>query len=86
LPIYAWYDSTNRTVYYYTQASGVYLNSDSSFMFSGYSNLKNVVNSDDWNTSMVTNMEGMFQNCYSLTGLNVSNWNTSNVTNMRLMF
>ena len=38
------------------------------------------------NTSNVTNMNYMFQDCRSLTSLDVSNFNTSNVTDMGSMF
>ena len=38
------------------------------------------------NTSNITNMDGMFRNCYNLTSINTSNWDTSNVTNMDNMF
>ena len=31
-------------------------------------------------------MSGMFQDCTSLTSLNLSGWNTSNVTDMGYMF
>ena len=37
-------------------------------------------------TSEVTNMQGMFAGCSSLTSLDVSNFNTSKVTNMSNMF
>ena len=37
-------------------------------------------------TSNVTNMYGMFQNCSNLTSLDVSNFDTSNVTDMRYIF
>ncbi len=37
-------------------------------------------------TSLITNMMNMFQNCTKLLELNLSNFNTSNVTNMNYMF
>ena len=40
----------------------------------------------DVDTSKVTNMGGMFNNCSSLISLNVSEFDTSNVTNMSNMF
>lgn len=39
-----------------------------------------------FNTSNVTNMYIMFQDCYNLTSLDLSTFNTSNVTNMAAMF
>ena len=41
---------------------------------------------DNFNTSNVTDMSGMFWGCISLTSLNLSNFNTSNVTTMSSMF
>lgn len=41
---------------------------------------------DNVDTSNVTNMYGMFQNCRNLTSLDLSNFDTSNVTNMYKMF
>ena len=38
------------------------------------------------NTSLVNNMEGMFQFCGNLQSLDLSHFDTSNVTNMRQMF
>ena len=40
----------------------------------------------DVDTSKVTSMIDMFNNCSSLTSLDLSGWNTSNVNNMRNMF
>ena len=40
----------------------------------------------DVDTSNVTDMTAMFNNCSSLTSLNVSGWNTSNVISMNSMF
>jgi surface protein len=54
-------------------------------MFSGCTNLVSV-NTEDWDTSNVTNMNSMFENCFSLTELDLSTWDTSSVTNMNNMF
>ena len=35
---------------------------------------------------LITNMDHMFSDCYSLTSLNLSNFNTNNVTNISNMF
>jgi surface protein len=40
----------------------------------------------NFNTSNVTNMSSMFNNCEALTTLDVSDFDTSNVTNMSYMF
>lgn len=41
---------------------------------------------DEWNTSKVTNMWGMFNGCENFKGEGLENWNVSNVTEMRYMF
>ena len=40
LLIWAWYDA--GTIYYYTLASRIYLNPNSSYMFAGLSNLRSI--------------------------------------------
>ena len=81
--IIAWYDS--GTIYYYTEANTIYLNPDSSYMFS-YMQWLTGLDLTNLDSSMVTNMYDMFYYCNNLTELNVSNWDTSNVTNMSYMF
>ena len=82
-PVYAWFN--NWTIYYYTEANKIYLNSDSSSMFSDMTALVEI-DTTKWKTDNVTNMEALFKNCNSLTELDVSNWNTSKVNNMSGMF
>jgi surface protein len=41
---------------------------------------------DTWDTSNVTNMSSMFQNCGSLTELDLSNFNTGNVRDISAIF
>jgi surface protein len=55
------------------------------YMFFGCSNLVSV-NTEDWDTSNVTDMTGMFQDCTSLTQLDLSNFDTSNLAMMSNMF
>ena len=83
LPIYMWYDS--GTIYWYSAATTVYLNEDSSYMFY-YCYKLTSLDVSNFNTSNVTNMSNMFYDCYNLTSLDISNFNTSSVTNMRGMF
>ena len=55
-------------------------------MFYGLENMKSIHGLENLNTTNVTNMSLMFQNCYSLTSLDLSSFNTENVTNMEGMF
>ena len=86
-----WLDPTDKTAYYYAEPEKVYLNEDSSKMFlPDYSaqKIKNILELDlsNFDTSKVTNMQGMFRGMSNLTSLNLSNFDTSKVTNMAAMF
>lgn len=59
---------------------------DCSWWFSGFMGLTTITHLEYLNTSQVTNMQGMFQNCESLEALDLSTFNTENVTNMYGMF
>ena len=81
-----WYDAETKTIYYYIQqGKKLELNPDSSYMFAEMESLQ-VIDTQDFDTSYVTNMQYMFGKCKAIKELNVSNFNTSNVTNMRTMF
>ena len=55
-------------------------------MFGGCHKLKEIVGIDKFNTSKVTNMSGMFNECHEIEYIDLSNFNTSNITNMSYMF
>lgn len=59
---------------------------DCSWWFSGFMGLTTITHLEYLNTSQVTNMQCMFQNCESLEALDLSTFNTENVTNMYGMF
>ena len=54
--------------------------------FYGCTDLTTIEGIEYLNTENVTNMDGMFQNCKSLTTLDLSRFDTKNVTDMRGMF
>ena len=85
-----WLDSTDRIAYYYAEPEKVYLNTDSSYMFSSVydEQIKNIVEVDlsSFDTSKVTDMSDMFNSMSNLTSLNLSNFDTSQVTDMSYMF
>lgn len=82
-PIYMWFD--NGTIKYYSKATTLYFNEDSSNMFYFLTEITEL-DLSDFNTVNVTNMSQMFFRCYNLTSLNVSDFDTTNVTNMSNMF
>ena len=78
-------DNTTNTLY--IQSNGETLaNYNNTSLFADMSQLKTIENRKLLNTSTVTNMENMFNNCNSLTGLDLSDFNTSKVTDMTFMF
>ena len=54
--------------------------------FNTHTNLTEIKNMENLDTSECTDMYAIFYNCYSLTTLDVSNFDTSNVTDMYHMF
>ena len=57
-----------------------------SISFGNKSNIKSIKKLKGLDTSNVTNMSNMFEDCSSLTSLDLSNLDTSNVTNMSSIF
>ena len=82
-PVYAWFD--NGTIYYYSDEETIYMNENSSYLFSSLRGLE-TINLGDFDTSNVTNMAFMFYECSSLTSIDITNFDTSKVTTMANMF
>lgn len=79
--------SGNNTYKLYIQSTDqLYANSNSSYLFNGFTKLTTINNLGLLNTEFVTNMSNMFSNNNLLLNLNLSSINTSNVTNMSNMF
>ena len=86
-----WLNLTDKTAYYYTEPEKIYLNMDSSEMFSagdGRQKISDILDLDlsNFDTSQVTDMRYMFDGMHKLTVLNLSNFDTSQVTDMSYMF
>ena len=82
---------TNKFSYYFNQTDNFVelifddnIN-DCRYMLYNCTNITEI-NLSNFNTSNVTNMEGMFAYCSSLTSLDLSNFDTSQVTHMLYMF
>ena len=84
-PVYVRYDNNDNIIYYYSDSDTIYMNADSSYMFSNLIALE-TVNFSGFVTSDVETMEWMFNACHNLTELDLSNFDTSKVENMHLMF
>ena len=86
-PVYIFFDDTTGTMYYYSEANDIKMNSNSSDMFSNFKSLTNIDALADWDTSSVTDMYGMFLGASSLTNIDaLADWDTSSVISMRSMF
>lgn len=82
LPTYVWYEDSH--IYWYSEASTVYLNADSSEMFFRLYSCQSI-DLTGMDTSLVTNMDHMF-GATSISTLDLSTFDTSKVTNMSYMF
>ena len=81
--VLAWMDNGNL----YVAADGAIApNSNASWLFQGFVNLKTINFGNCFVTSSVTQMSGMFEGCSSLTGLDLSCFETSAVTDMYGVF
>ena len=81
--VLAWMDNGDL----YVAADGVIApNSDASWLFHKFVNLKTINFGNCFVTSSVTQMSGMFAGCSSLTGLDLSCFETSAVTDMYGVF
>ena len=65
---------------------GVIANQNSRGLFSHLRKLKTIQGLENLDTSQVTDMSEMFDDCRGLTNLDLSHWDTSQVTNMSMMF
>jgi len=66
---------------------GVYAPANCLCLFADYTAVTTINFGNNFHTSGVTTMEGMFHNCSNLTSLNLGDkFNTSNVMNMKCMF
>ena len=84
-PFIIWQDGD--TAYFYTAGNvdHIYMNEDSTDLFNGFSNLIDI-ETEEFDTSRVTNMSSMFAYSQKLEELDLSSWDVSNVENMNSMF
>ncbi len=80
-----WIWRIESRVYYYTDApNGIYLNADSSHMFTNLMSLK-TIDTSKWNSSKVENAFMMFGSC-AVEELDLRHFDTKAMTNMGYMF
>ena len=81
-------DSENPGLYkvYIGDDTAIIANKTSSYIFEGFTALEAINFNDNYDTSRVTSMNHMFENCSSLERLDLSGFDTSSVTNFGSMF
>ncbi len=83
----AWHKVKSKiTTVSFNETFADYRPTNTSNWFSNCTNLKKINGLKNLNTSHVTFMYNMFENCSSLTGIDLSTFNVSNVTSMAYMF
>ena len=83
-----WYDEGKTTLYYYLEPGKKMTLRTTDGNNSLFKDMSDAVSIEtgDFDTSKVTNMDYMFSNCKALTSLDVSSFDTSKVTSMDYMF
>jgi len=82
-----WYPRNNSiTKVYFDETCKSIAPSSTEYWFAGLTKLEVIIGAENLNTSNVSDMEGMFSQCSSLTYVDTSTWDTSNVTDMHQMF
>jgi hypothetical protein len=84
-PIYAWFDSESWTVYYYSEYDDIYLNKDSSYMFSNFKWLRSL-DLHYINSLNVQSLDSAFYNSTNLKTINMNWFDTKNLLSMNSMF
>ncbi len=90
-PIYVWYNSPDKTIYWWSEADDVYANEDASVMFANINypvtNIVSLIDTRGINFSKTTNMSSMFNSSNSIYyKINIDGMDSSNVENMAFMF
>ena len=84
-PIKIWYDATNKTVFYWTEANKIFLNKDSRYTFRGFTKTEDI-DISNFDLSEVEDMAYFFYKMNSLRSLELSSFNTDKTTDMTGMF
>ena len=99
-PVYMWFDDSDGTMYWYTEAEKVEFVGTMGRLFAKFTALEDISGFADFDTSQVTDMNRILQNCPALTDTidpetgevtkkalaPLANWDVSNVTAFRFAF
>ncbi len=84
-PVYVWFSS--GILYFYTDATAIYLNSDSSSLLSNMSNVTDLSSFiNRVHVENVKSMQNMFRSDKTIKTIDLSSWKTTSLTNMQEMF
>ena len=85
--VYAWLENAESGYYklYFGSEGKIYAPKNLSYFFRGFSKVKSI-SFNNFDTSIVENMQLMFWGCTDLENLNLSSFNTNNVKSMYGMF
>ena len=86
MPVYLWYDTPSKTVFWWSDADTVYANEDSHNMFHNIGDVERI-DMTGINTSRVKNMSRMFHSGMNIyKHIELSGFDTSNAEDMSYMF
>lgn len=84
VPVYMWFE--NGTIKLWSESEKIQAGTDLSYLCSKMRKLSNINGLKNQDTSNVTNMESVFEQCDNGIDLSLLKWDTSNVINMNQMF
>ncbi|MBR4015126.1 MAG: InlB B-repeat-containing protein, partial [Anaerotignum sp.] len=85
--VYMWFEEDTGTIFFYSAASDIYMNQNSGRAFCKLLSLEDISALSHFDTSYVTDMNRILQDCESLTDFSpISKWNTQYVTNLDYAF
>ena len=86
IPVYAWFDDIDGTIYIYSEADQIKGNANMGYLFNMLGALEDISAVANWDVSDTTNMQWLLRYASSLTNLSaLSSWNTQKVTTMSSM-
>ena len=86
-PMYGWFDSGTGTIYFYTEADYIEVNTSLAWAFAHFHALTDISGLANWHTAKTTSFDVMFYESNSIPNVNaLAKWDTSNVTNMTWTF
>lgn len=84
---YMWFESSTGTIYFYSEADNIYLNTNSGGVFRKFTALEDISGLSHLNTSYVQDFNRLFQDSVKIKDFSpIADWNVSNVRIFRFAF